>query len=264
MKGFYPTTTGLLILLILAHSTAYAAGKVPREQWLLTAGGLGLSLGIEMYGKDHLVPAEPRISGPGYLDRQARNQLWWGEDSQDRARTLSDILIYGVSMSSLLWGPMWSDDHETALFVNARVFTANSLLTNITKILAARERPYSEFATRPSEGAKDRTSFYSGHSSVAFSQAVANAMILSRSHPQHKALIWSGLMTTAGLTAYLRVAGDMHYFTDVLVGSLAGAAVGWIVTRQTLHQYGDAGAGPDLQLRGDQQGFVISFKLPLD
>ncbi|MBT3254214.1 MAG: phosphatase PAP2 family protein [Candidatus Marinimicrobia bacterium] len=194
-----------------------------------------------------------------------RDKLWAGLNKQDGARTWSDRLIYGFSMSSLLWGPMLAEDKELALLINARVFAANSIMTSLVKIGAARERPYHYFGTRSSEGSKDFTSFFSGHSSVAFSQAVANSMILSRSYPQYESAIWSGLLGVAGLTAYLRVAGDMHYFTDILAGAITGSLIAWTVTRSELKRFGvdDNQNSITLQSRGNGSNFVISLKIPL-
>jgi membrane-associated phospholipid phosphatase len=160
---------------------------------------------------------------------------------------------------------MLAEDKELALLINARVFAANSIMTSLVKIGAARERPYHYFGTRSSEGSKDFTSFFSGHSSVAFSQAVANSMILSRSYPQYESAIWSGLLGVAGLTAYLRVAGDMHYFTDILAGAITGSLIAWTVTRSELKRFGvdDNQNSITLQSRGNGSNFVISLKIPL-
>jgi len=241
------------------------AQQISTQDWIVTGTELGLALGLEVYGKPYLMPDEPRFSDPNSVDRFMRDKLWSGPDKQDISRAWSDRLIYGVSMSSLLWGPLLADNSKEALLINARVFAANSLLTNIVKMSAARERPYHHFDTRPSEGSKDFTSFFSGHSSVAFSQAVANAMILSRSYPEHDSMIWSTLLGVAGLTAYLRIAGDMHYFSDVIVGAAMGSLVAWSVTRIELNRFDKAnnGAGTLLKYQGAGSNFMVSLKIPL-
>jgi len=135
------------------------------------------------------------------------------------------------------------------------VFATNSIITNIAKILAARERPYHHYGTAPDRGAKDYASFFSGHSSVAFSQAVSNAMILSDHNPEQKELIWSSLLSLAGVTAYLRVAGDMHYFSDIVVGAGVGSLVAWSITRFELDRFKDASnSGGDI---------IFTLKIPL-
>jgi len=239
------------------------AQDISAREWLLTGTGLGLSVGMEFYLKDHLVPELPRFTTPNQLDRGMRTRLWWGEARQDVARRWSDVLIYGVSMSSLLWGPAMASDFEEAFYINNQVFVINSILTNVLKVTAARERPYHYYGTRVPAGSKDFTSFYSGHSSVAFSQAVTNAMILSQHHPEYKSAIWSTLMGTAGMTAYLRVAGDMHYFSDILVGALSGSMVAWIITEAGLKRFEKDSELADLLIKTPSRGFTVSFKIPL-
>ena len=226
---------------------------------------MGLALGLELYGKSNFVPETPRFTSPNSFDRTMRDKIWAGVNKQDGARAWSDRLIYGVSMSSLVWGPWLAEDTDLAILINARVFALNSIATNIVKIAAARERPYSHFQTRVSEGNKDYTSFYSGHSSVAFSQAVTNSMILSRNYPQHASAIWSTLIGTAGVTALLRVGGDMHYFSDILTGAISGSLIGWLVTRSELKKYGkyESEVRTSWLLEGSGSNFIVSLKIPL-
>ena len=255
----------LICSVLLLQTNLNYAQEISTRDWLISGSGLGLALGLELYGKSHFVPETPRLSSPNSFDRYMRDKIWVGVNKQDGARAWSDRLIYGVSMSSLLWGPLLAEDTELALLVHTRVFAANNIMTNIAKIAAARERPYSYFQTRESEGKKDYTSFYSGHSSVAFSQAVANSMILSRSYPQHESLIWSTLLSTAGVTALLRVGGDMHYFTDILTGALSGSLIAWWVTRAELKKQGiyEREVKTSLHMQGTGSNIVLYLKIPL-
>ena len=41
--------------------------------------------------------------------------------------------------------------------------------------------------------------------------------------------IWASGLTLAGVTGYLRIAGDKHYFTDVVTGAVVGSFVGFAV-----------------------------------
>jgi len=255
----------LICCVLLFQTNLTYAQTISTRDWLISGSGLGVALGLELYGKPHLLPDSPRFSSPNSFDRYMREKLWFGQDRQDLARTGSDILIYGISMTSLLWGPALSNNRELSLFINTRVFAANSIMTNIVKLAAARERPYSHFQTRKSEGKKDYTSFYSGHSSVAFSQAVTNSMILSRNYPQHGTLIWSTLIGSAGVTALLRVGGDMHYFSDILIGALSGSFIAWSVTRKELKKFGqyETEVRTSLSMQRTGSNFVISLKIPL-
>ena len=72
----------------------------------------------------------------------------------------------------------------------------------------------------------DNMSFISGHAALAFSVATAAGMVAHRRGYQLEPVIWAVGFTLAGSTAYLRIAADKHYFTDVLAGSLVGSAFG--------------------------------------
>ncbi|NQV15516.1 phosphatase PAP2 family protein [bacterium] len=228
----------------------------PGNKDLLTAStGMGIAVGIELFAKEYLLPAEPRFSQPNQIDVKMRKKLYWGAEKQDLAKGRSDYLIYAVSLSSLVWAPLLAEDSKTAALINMEVFAVNSLATNMIKICAARERPYHYFNTRSSGGAVDFASFVSGHSSVAFSQAVANSMILSRSFPGLKTEIWTSLLGLAGYTAYLRVAGDMHYFSDIVLGAGLGSLIAWTITRQEQKRFDK---GTDIPIN-----ISMMFKIPL-
>ena len=248
--------SGLLCILFLGQLTpTYAQSGVSDQDLFQAVAGMGLALGLEVFAKDHFMPDQPRYSNPGALDVHMRNKLLWAQESQHRAEIWSDRLIYGVSLSSLAWGPLSTTNRERALLINMEVFAINSLVTNVTKILSARERPYKHYGSRESWGSKDYASFFSGHSSVAFSQAVTNAILLSEDYPEREVLIWSSLLGLAGTTAYLRVASDMHYFTDVVVGAAVGSLIAWTLTHSELDRIKDnSNTGAD---------FNVTFKIPL-
>ncbi len=255
-----------ILLVILFTARSIRADGPSQQEWLGTSTGLALAAGLEVLGKDRLVPDLPRWSTPNGLDARLREALWWGS-RQDQARRLSDVLIYGVSMSSLIWAPLLSQEQEKSLYINANVFLVNSLLSNLIKVTTARERPYRHFGSRASEGPRDYTSFISGHSSVAFSQAVANAMLLSKDHPDQEPLIFGSLLGLAGLTGYLRVAGDMHYASDVTAGAILGSAVGWAVTKYLTEKYeaSESDAGDSILVR-ERSGIpktLFSIRIPL-
>jgi len=85
-----------------------------------------------------------------------------------------------------------------------------------------------------SKGGKERESpsaigsFYSGHTSAAFSLAVFAGVQFN------DARVWAGGLSVATLIGILRVAGGMHYPSDILVGAAMGSLIGWLVP--TLHR----------------------------
>jgi membrane-associated phospholipid phosphatase len=93
-----------------------------------------------------------------------------------------------------------------------------------------------------SEGGKEREnpsaagSFYSGHTSAAFSLAVFTGIWFDNvySGSSWSKWVWGGGLSAAALVGILRIAGGMHYPSDVLAGAAIGSLIGWIVP--TLHR----------------------------
>jgi len=71
-------------------------------------------------------------------------------------------------------------------------------------------------------------SFYSGHVSVVVAALSVTAFTLDTRHHQH---IWPWLLAVGmgAMVAAERVAAGRHFYTDVAVGAVAGAAVGTLV-----------------------------------
>ena len=102
---------------------------------------------------------------------------------------------------------------------------------NVIKVGVGRRRPFAWAGAQvgievPYREDKDQNaSFPSGHSSSAFSVAVAGATLASMRRYPYWRLAWLGLIPAAAVP-FLRVAADKHYMSDVLVGSAIGAAFG--------------------------------------
>ncbi len=112
-----------------------------------------------------------------------------------------------------------------------------SLLFNIgAKYLFHRPRPYTHSSDprikryAAGEETDARLSFYSGHSTMAFTAAVAGSLVF-RSEDQHaRAGVWGFHMALAGATANLRVRAGKHYYTDVIAGAVIGTGIAVAVT----------------------------------
>jgi len=73
--------------------------------------------------------------------------------------------------------------------------------------------------------------FYSGHSTFAFAMAVSAGTIASMRRYRLAPSIWATGMALAAATAYMRIAADRHYASDVTVGAILGSATGIAVPR---------------------------------
>lgn len=168
-----------------------------------------------------------------------------------RRDPLADRISYGM-VALLLAAPLVGDGldvwhshagarsfgDDTGVYLEA--LAIDGALNEVVKLAVRRPRP---FAYDPSLSAADRASadtyvsFYSEHSSLAFTAAAAYTTIFALRHrdrPALTALVGLLTMTLAGSTAALRVVAGAHFYSDVAIGALVGTAVG--VTMPLLHR----------------------------
>tara|TARA_Y100000590_G_C15739247_1_gene1019648 strand:- start:3417 stop:4241 length:825 start_codon:yes stop_codon:yes gene_type:complete len=140
--------------------------------------------------------------------------------------------------------------------------TLNLGLTNLTKTLLSRKRPYlygNKASLNEKQKNDNQRSFFSGHTSTTAASWFMLAKIYQDYYPQDKRLpyIWSFSATVPAITAYLRVKGGKHFYTDVITGYLVGAAVGLIVPE--LHKTDNRFSTGMAMLPNSQLGMRIYF-----
>jgi hypothetical protein len=204
----------------------------------------GLSLGTAL-GTLAIPPAETRWTGVSGFDAEIRGALRADElDDRQRARDASDILLM-VSVNQVLVDTLlvtwWGHDADTVAFqmamMNIEALTVNAAINGLVTGLASRERPYrddcvGEAATelRDCRSSKRYRSFYSGHTSTTFTVAGLTCI-----HHAYLPLYGGGAADVlpciasfgvAAATGALRVVGDQHFASDVLVGAAMGTLTG--------------------------------------
>lgn len=114
----------------------------------------------------------------------------------------------------------------------------------IVKFSVGRQRPYAHFGDpRVPVGLDDNVSFFSGHASLAFTIATSAGTIAHARGYAAEPAIWTAGLAIAASTAYLRIAADKHYLSDVVVGSAVGAAAGLVIPRM-MHREDDLSVVP--------------------
>jgi membrane-associated phospholipid phosphatase len=124
---------------------------------------------------------------------------------------------------------------------------ANLVLTSALKAIVGRERPYvRECATNPDYASgcghsnSENSSFFSGHTSNAFTSAGLvcarharfeyGAAIDAEPHWGWDDTLACGTsLAAATATGLLRIAADEHYGTDVISGTVSGLTLGFLV-----------------------------------
>lgn len=176
--------------------------------------------------KSHMNTESCQWCNPPRLDTDVRDKIKWGEPK--KADDLSNIMVFGVLPLTAIAAIEYLDsdfDKVESYYLLSETVIYSSLLNQFVKFTVKRERPYSHFLSEE-EKKKDKDyydqnlSFYSGHTNMSFAISATLARLVFKD-PKYSYYKWS-FYGMAGLTAYLRIAADKHYFTDVLVGALSG------------------------------------------
>jgi undecaprenyl-diphosphatase len=221
----------------------------PVTDGVLIAGGGGLAGLLDLV----LSTGEIQATAPGspsnllWIDRGAITQT-----IDPSANTYSDIGLYAAIGYAVL-DPILSGmrDGWDAGLVDAVIYGETAALTeaftDVTKIAVRRPRPIdyincpagSPQAMTPScAGTNYALSFFSAHAStVAALGSTATYLAFVRSPRSPRP--WITLAAAIALTSFVsyeRVRGGDHFPTDVIAGSMAGAAVGILVPHLHKHK----------------------------
>lgn len=201
--------------------------------------------------KPRLAPTTCRICATNAFDAAARDRLRWSDPRP--ARTASDVLMFGVMPAGIVahsllaaraGGDPWKEGFIDLLVI-AEAATVAGALGQAVKLTAARARPFllsgGEADHLPDPD--DNLSLWSGHASMAFSLAVgAGTVAFLRGDPSAPWVLGVGL-AAASATGWLRVAGDKHHLSDVLIGVAVGSLAGWAIP-YTMHRRAPGAPAP--------------------
>ncbi|KIG17267.1 phosphoesterase PA-phosphatase related protein [Enhygromyxa salina] len=201
--------------------------------------------------------------GPGPVARGVRGGLVWAKP--EPAALTSDIIGYGVIPAFALTMTMvavgtegeWRKLHED-LIVALEAVAVSGALTNVIKYSTARQRPYSLYAADPIAFADDpdqNLSFPSGHTALAFSVATSFATVATLRNRKLAPVLWGVGVPMAAFVGYLRMAGDRHWFGDVLAGAGLGTVIG--VGLPWLLHHPRTGVMPRLEARDRRVSLTI-------
>jgi membrane-associated phospholipid phosphatase len=209
-------------------------------EWIVTANFALGSLAFEVGG--WIPPSGPRTwaNEPVPFDEGLRG-----------TRSLCPDFVSDILLATTLAGPAapvlfeHAPDETTAqqATIYAETLAVVVFLNGVTKHIVQRPRPYVytcgadgallavKGSERPARTPDSQLSFYSGHSTASFAAAVAGSYLfaLTSGDKAARAALWGTEVTLASATAALRVRAGMHFYSDVVVGAVAGIAAGVLV-----------------------------------
>ncbi|MFH1653369.1 MAG: phosphatase PAP2 family protein [Pseudomonadota bacterium] len=181
--------------------------------------------------KDDIASSSCKWCGVNSFDSWGHKNLKWSNTGA--SDTLSAITAIGLSPLIAFGMDAFAANREGRIsnfpvdaLVISEAAAVSLLLCQIVKFSVGRQRPdahYDSTLTSP----KHNTSFYSGHTSLAFALAVSSGTVATMREYKLAPLIWGAGLAVAATTGYLRIAADKHYITDVIGGALIGSAIGF-------------------------------------
>jgi membrane-associated phospholipid phosphatase len=218
----------------------------PVVDGVLIVGGASFSILLaEILSTGEIQPTPPGSSDNLLaIDRVAVTQT-----VDPHAGTYSNIGL-GVAIGYAIVDPIISGVRggRNALLVDgvmyAESITITQALTQAVKIAVRRPRPIDYVQCGPTAAPGDCTatdlqlSFFSAHAAVTGAIS-ATATYLAFMRAPHSARAWVTLGAGIALTAFVsyeRVRSGEHFPTDVIMGSMAGAAIGVLVPHLHRHE----------------------------
>jgi membrane-associated phospholipid phosphatase len=238
-----------LPLLLAAAAPAHAepwhhgdAGSRRVAHLVALAAGGALYAVSETVAKPSLAPDLCRWCAVNGLDDRVRTSLRWGDPAS--ASTLSNVTgfvaapVLTLGLTSLAAAGGAPDDRAGRILDDVipvlETAVYSELVVQLVKFTAGRQRPYAHFAPADAvTGQDDNLSFFSGHATLTFGLAVSAGLAAHRRDSALEPVIWATGLPLAAATAYLRIAADKHYLTDVTAGAAWGTAAAFLIPRLT-------------------------------
>ncbi len=244
MTRLFTAVAVVLPLLASAPAMAQTADPTRNLRWdpaldlTVTLGGATAWIVSESF-KGSLAPSDCHWCDVDAVDAGVREALIWPDTA--RAGVLSNVAGFALMPLAAIGSDVLAAAHEGALhnvpedallIAEATVIAAD--VNQLTKLLVGRERPFvhalahdqKALTPQPSD---NNLSFFSGHTTEAFALAVASGTIGTMRGYRWAPLAWPVGGAVAATTAYLRIAADKHWLTDVVVGAVVGAGIGFAV-----------------------------------
>lgn len=228
--------------------------------------GVGSAIGITalivVLNNDHLTEDEINSLHPEDVNKFDRIAI--GPYQEDFP---GDALLYSSYLLPLtfLTYDETREDFGTLALMYGEVFLINKGINALVKGLTTRNRPFVYDDDTPLEKKymiNARHSFYSGHASVTASNSFFTAKIFSEYLTDNtaKTLIWTAAAILPAVTGFSRINTHNHFPTDVIVGYIVGAAIGYLIPE--IHKYekdNNVIAAPQEFIHKPILGFQFSF-----
>ena len=153
-----------------------------------------------------------------------------------KSQKISDVLLYSsIFFPAILYSKSKiRSDRQSFTIIWFEAFGLNLGLTDLTKTLFGRERPYlygNKATMKEKLKSDNQRSFFSGHTSVSAVSCFIMAKMFKDYYPKsnYTNYVWFLAGVVPAVTGYMRVKAGKHFYTDVIVGYFVGASIGILI-----------------------------------
>jgi membrane-associated phospholipid phosphatase len=244
--NFYRTISFIALSVIFSFSFSFAQStqngpfelSLGKEAAIISAGAVvGAAAFLIMSNNSTLT--EDGVNSLSPDDVNSFDRIAVGPYQDD---VLGDALLYSSFLLpvTFLTYEDTREDFGTLSLMYGEVILVNTAINGLVKGLTTRNRPFVYDENSPADKKFEvgaRHSFYSGHTSVTASNSFFTAKVFSEYLTDNtaKVLIWSAAALIPAVTGFSRVNTHNHFPTDVIVGYIVGAAIGYLIPE--LHEF---------------------------
>jgi membrane-associated phospholipid phosphatase len=195
-----------------------------------------------------------------------RSATWQDAGFAPTARTISDVSL-GISNALPFLLFLDKEIRQDWAGILHLIFETQAIAGNLYSwggaVHVDRIRPLvynPDVAWEEKTEARNKNSFYSGHTSMATSACFFAAKVYCDYHPElekKKFLVYSLAFIPAATTGFFRYKGLKHFPTDVITGLVVGAGVGMLIPH--LHKRTKANLSV-VPFAGPVNGLALSYK----
>jgi hypothetical protein len=233
----------------------------PVYDWTVTAL-IGLAWGGPEFMADDIVsPSCPCDASE--VNSFDRGVVGWDSEgyatASDFAVALSVVAPFALdALETQRSGAPWSGFADDALVISRSILISGAVQEAV-KLLTQRPRPrlYGIDESDPAlDDHEEYVSFYSGHTTTAFSAGMSYATLYALRHPDSSSrwMVYGGAMALGTTVGILRIQAGSHFPTDVILGAIMGTAFGIAIPR--LHHRDEP---PSFGLAVEPEGAYVTY-----
>jgi len=192
--------------------------------------------GLALYGGSLLLESKKPAPDKAAVDSAAIpffDRIYPSNPSATLSTVGDDLALASAALPLVLLFGRSGDEILTLSIMYIETLGLAYGLDSLLKSTIVRYRPYAYSSSTPADFSNSEitASFPSSHATLAFSAAVFTGHVFDVLNPDShmRVWVWTAGLGVAAVVSTLRVASGDHFVSDVVAGSVIGAASGFLV-----------------------------------